>query len=86
VVQQVYNARPIRRWIQKSVATQLSKMLVRGEIGENSRVYIDATTDREDLTYRVEKNGGLVNGQTGQKSGILIQLPGGATSSKKQWQ
>ncbi|KAG2649382.1 hypothetical protein PVAP13_1NG105400 [Panicum virgatum] len=82
----VYNARPIRRWIQKSVATQLSKMLVQGEIGENSRVYIDATADREDLTYRVEKNGGLVNGHTGHNSGILVQVSGGATGSRKQLQ
>ena len=50
----------------KECSPQLSKMLVQGEIGENSRVYIDATADREDLTYRVEKNGGLVNGHRGE--------------------
>nr|CAD1824143.1 unnamed protein product [Ananas comosus var. bracteatus] len=39
----VYGARPIRRWLEKRVVTQLSKMLIREEIDENSTVYIDAS-------------------------------------------
>ncbi|KAL0442086.1 UNVERIFIED_CONTAM: Chaperone protein ClpB1 [Sesamum radiatum] len=76
----VYGARPIRRWLEKNVVTELSKMLVREEINENSTVYIDASPDGKGLTYRVENNGGLVNAATGEKSDILIQIPNGPRS------
>ncbi|XP_039059959.1 chaperone protein ClpB1 [Hibiscus syriacus] len=75
----VYGARPIRRWLEKRVVTELSRMLVREEIDENSTVYIDAGTQGNDLVYRVERNGGLVNAATGQKSEVLIQIPNGPT-------
>ncbi|KAI3915952.1 hypothetical protein MKW98_004393, partial [Papaver atlanticum] len=55
----VYGARPIRRWLEKKVVTELSKMILREEIDENSTVYIDASLDGAELTYRVEKNGGM---------------------------
>lgn len=73
----VYGARPIRRWLEKKVVTELSRMLVREEIDENSTVYIDAAPSGTDLSYRVEKNGGLVNAATGQKAEVLIQIPNG---------
>lgn len=56
------------------MVTELSRMLVREEIDENSTVYIDAGPG-QDLVYRVEKNGGLVNATTGQKTDVLIQIP-----------
>ncbi|RLM91679.1 chaperone protein ClpB1-like [Panicum miliaceum] len=74
----VYGARPIRRWIEKRVVTELSKMLIKEEIDENSAVFIDASPNKDELTYKVNMNGGLVNVQTGQKSDILIQVPNGA--------
>ncbi|KAI3785657.1 hypothetical protein L1987_44781 [Smallanthus sonchifolius] len=83
----VYGARPIRRWLEKRVVTELSKMLIREEIDENSTAYIDAGMSGEELSYRVEKNGGLVNAATGQKSDILIQVPnanGGSRSDAAQ--
>lgn len=61
--------------------TELSRMLIREEIDENSTVYIDAGPKGNELTYRIEKNGGLVNAETGRKSDILIQLPNGPTRS-----
>ncbi|KAB2073354.1 hypothetical protein ES319_A07G076900v1 [Gossypium barbadense] len=73
----VYGARPIRRWLEKRVVTELSRMLVKEEIDENSTVYVDASPKRNELVYRVEKNGGLVNAATGQKSEVLIQIPNG---------
>lgn len=81
-VLQVYGARPIRRWLEKKVVTELSKMLIKEEIDENSTVYIDAASGKGELTYRVENNGGLVNAATGQKTDILIQLPNGDSSSR----
>ncbi|CAL4961441.1 unnamed protein product [Urochloa decumbens] len=74
----VYGARPIRRWIEKRVVTELSKMLIKEEIDENSTVFIDAAPNKDELTYKVDMNGGLVNAQTRQKSDILIQVPSGA--------
>lgn len=50
-------------------------MLIKEEIDENSTVYIDSASGKGGLSYKVEKNGGLVNAVTGQKSDILIQLP-----------
>ncbi|CAH9088188.1 unnamed protein product [Cuscuta europaea] len=76
----VYGARPIRRWLEKKVVTELSKMLVREEIDENSTVFIDAVGKA--LSYRVEKNGGVVNATTGQKSEILIQVPNNNSMSE----
>lgn len=75
VVHQVYGARPIRRWIEKRIVTELSKMLIKEEIDENSTVFIDASRNKDELTYKVDMNGGLVNAQTGQRSDILIQIP-----------
>ncbi|KAK7354236.1 hypothetical protein VNO80_19695 [Phaseolus coccineus] len=73
----VYGARPIRRWLERKVVTELSRMLVKEEIDENSTVYIDAGPEGSELIYRVENNGGMVNAVTGQKSDILIQIPNG---------
>lgn len=79
---QVYGARPIRRWLEKNVVTELSMMLIKDEIDENSTVYIDASPGAKGLTYRVEKNGGLVNADTGLKSDILIEIPNGPSKSE----
>ncbi|CAN6445614.1 unnamed protein product [Victoria cruziana] len=78
----VYGARPIRRWLEKNVVTELSMMLIKDEIDENSTVYIDASPGAKGLTYRVEKNGGLVNADTGLKSDILIEIPNGPSKSE----
>lgn len=37
----VYGARPIKRYLQKSVETEIGKMIIKGEITENSEVVID---------------------------------------------
>uniref|UniRef100_A0A8I6YB28 Clp ATPase C-terminal domain-containing protein n=1 Tax=Hordeum vulgare subsp. vulgare TaxID=112509 RepID=A0A8I6YB28_HORVV len=74
-VTDVYGARPIRRWIEKRVVTQLSKMLIQEEIDENCMVYIDAA-NKDELAYRVDRTGGLVNAETGQSmAGLGIHEP-----------
>lgn len=77
----VYGARPIRRWLEKNVVTELSRMLIRDEIDENSTVFIDAGPKGSGLGYKVEKNGGLVSASTGQKADVLIHLPSGELKS-----
>lgn len=71
----VYGARPLRRWLERKVVTQLSRMLINDEVDDNSTVFIDAKPGAHTLSYRVEKNGGLVNSDTGAKSDILIEVP-----------
>lgn len=66
------------------MVTELSKMLIREEIDENSTVYIDAGVSGKGLAYRVENNGGLVNASTGQKSDVLIRIPNGQRSDAAQ--
>jgi ATP-dependent Clp protease ATP-binding subunit ClpA len=51
----MYGARPIRRWVQQNVMTTLSKMLMKGEIREGSTIHLDATKDKKELKYEVEK-------------------------------
>jgi ATP-dependent Clp protease ATP-binding subunit ClpB len=57
-------------------------MLIKEEIDENSAVFIDASPNKDELTYKVNMNGGLVNAQTGHKSDILIQIPNGAINGR----
>lgn len=71
----VYGARPLRRWLERRVVTQLSRMLINDEIDENSTVYIDVAPGRKELSYCVDKSGGFVDARTGQKSDILIGVP-----------
>ena len=72
---QVYGARPLRRWLERKVVTELFRMLINDEVDDNSTVYIDTKPGAHTLSYRVEKNGGLVNSKTGAKSDILIEVP-----------
>ncbi|KAL6651602.1 hypothetical protein ACP70R_010527 [Stipagrostis hirtigluma subsp. patula] len=46
-----YGARPIRRWVQKNVMTKVAEMLIKGEVGEGSSIFIDATDDKKALKY-----------------------------------
>eukprot|EP01018_Ginkgo_biloba_P024764 Gb_21273 [translate_table: standard] len=79
----VYGARPLRRWLETKVVTQLSLMLISGEIDENTSVYIDAMPEQQRLSYQVEKNEGLPNPNNG-KSPILIENPSSVKSDPPQ--
>ena len=60
------------------MVTELSKMLIREEIDENSIKYINAeegVSGKGGLAYIVDKNRGLVNATTGHKSNVLIRIP-----------
>ncbi|GBG79085.1 hypothetical protein CBR_g28800 [Chara braunii] len=60
----IYGARPLRRWLEKSVVTELSRMLIRGEIEDNSVIVIDYDAVKRTLVYRVERNGGMMGPKT----------------------
>ncbi|MCO5605687.1 hypothetical protein L7F22_059871 [Adiantum nelumboides] len=78
----VYGARPLRRWLERRVVTQLSRMLINDEIDDNSTVYIDVAPGKKELSYRVENSGGFVDAATGQKSDILIGVPNVRSESR----
>eukprot|EP01018_Ginkgo_biloba_P024766 Gb_21272 [translate_table: standard] len=80
----VYGARPLRRWLERKVVTQLSRMLISGEIDENTTVFIDAMPDQQRLSYRVEKNGGLTNPNNGLKSDIFDRVKSDASQAVKK--
>ena len=48
-----YGARPLKRFVQKDIETNLSKMILGGEVPENSVVKVDS--DGKNLIYKVEK-------------------------------
>ena len=48
-----YGARPLKRFVQKDIETNLSKMILGGEVPENSIVKVDS--DGKDVIYKVEK-------------------------------
>ncbi|XBI03084.1 hypothetical protein VPH35_131548 [Triticum aestivum] len=50
----MYGARPVKRWLLKNVMTDLSEMLVNGQVVEGSSVSIDAADDRR-LKFEVVK-------------------------------
>lgn len=50
----LYGARPLRRYLEKHVVTQLSKMIINGELLEDSTVHITAVGGK--LSFRVVPN------------------------------
>jgi len=51
-----YGARPLRRFIQKVIETDLGRKIIAGEIHEGSTVTIDADRDKGELFVRVSEN------------------------------
>ena len=50
-----YGARPLRRWMEKTILTDLSRMLVSGELSEFAAVQCDVAPDGSGLSYKVER-------------------------------
>lgn len=48
----VYGARPLRRWLEREIVTELSKMVIGGSLVEGSSVVVDC--DGQLLTYTVQ--------------------------------
>ncbi|CAH8276674.1 unnamed protein product [Arabidopsis lyrata] len=66
----VYGARPIRRWLERKVVTDISMMIVREEIDDDSIVCIDVNVDKTDLVYQIDEN--VVAKKTEQTSDVVI--------------
>ena len=48
----VYGARPLRRFLEQQVTTEISKMLIGGSLKEGDTVVVDANED-QDLVFKV---------------------------------
>ncbi|CAL9225365.1 unnamed protein product [Arabidopsis halleri] len=66
----VNGARPIRRWLERKVVTDISMMIVREEIDDDSIVCIDVNVDKADLVYQIDKN--VVAKKTEQTLDVVI--------------
>ena len=47
----VYGARPVKRYLQKSIETQLASMIIRGEVCDGDKITIDSNGEK--LDFRV---------------------------------
>ena len=47
----IYGARPVKRYIQKNIENEIAKMVISGDIGSGSIVYIDTYNGK--LNYKV---------------------------------
>ena len=54
-----FGARPVKRYIQKNVETELASMLIRGEVSDGQQVTIDS--DGEKLTFSVVMKGTVID-------------------------
>ena len=51
---EVYGARPVKRYIQKNIENKLATMIIGGEIKDGDAVLIEKDADKRDLKFRVE--------------------------------
>lgn len=49
-----YGARPLRRWLEHTILTELSRMIVAGRLPDNSTVVCDYDAGKGGLVYHVE--------------------------------
>lgn len=61
-----YGARPLRRWLEHTIITDLSRMIISGQLPDSSNVTCDADPMSGPLSYNVEAKplpaGGAANG------------------------
>ncbi|GAX82249.1 hypothetical protein CEUSTIGMA_g9677.t1 [Chlamydomonas eustigma] len=69
-----YGARPLRRWLERHIMTDLSRMMVMGNLTENSIVCCDCATSAE-LSHIPTSSSGLTYAVT-MKSDDLLRSPG----------
>ena len=49
-----YGARPVKRYIQSTLETKLSRMIISGEVGEKDKLTVD-TDEKGEIVIRVNK-------------------------------
>lgn len=54
----LYGARPLRRWMEQHIITDLSRKIVGGELGEGDTVTVGSAGPQGPLTYTIVKGVG----------------------------
>ena len=73
----MYGARPLRRWLEHSIITPLSRMLIGGELTEDSVVVVDAGADGLTFTVRPDEAAAAARAATaGANAAKKIRLAG----------
>lgn len=63
----MYGARPLRRWLEHHILTDLSRMIVSGELVDGSTVIADADAAKGGLRYTVQMPAEPLNGGTSKR-------------------
>lgn len=50
-----YGARPLKRWVEKEITTELSRLIIAGDLPDHSEVTVDVDTRRNKLTFAVRR-------------------------------
>ncbi|KAI7843936.1 hypothetical protein COHA_002475 [Chlorella ohadii] len=83
----MYGARPLRRWLEHSVVTPLSRMIISGELPDDSKVVVDAPGGAG-LTFTVQPDEAAAAARAAEKQRhasfkkIRIQEPG---DEEEEW-
>ncbi|PRW56139.1 chaperone 1 [Chlorella sorokiniana] len=83
----MYGARPLRRWLEHSVVTPLSRMIISGELPDDSKVVVDSP-GRAGLTFSVQPDEAAAAARAAEKQRhasfkkIRIQEPG---ENEEEW-
>lgn len=75
-----FGARPLRRYLERKVVTELSKLLVQGKIDENSTVYIDVAPGGKELQFTVRKDGGVGSAAGKNKDNDVVKASTGGSA------
>jgi C-terminal, D2-small domain, of ClpB protein len=51
----LFGARPLRRWMEQQIITDLSRKIIGGELGEGDTVTVGAAGPKGPLTYTIAK-------------------------------
>lgn len=50
-----YGARPIKRWVERNVVTEISRLIIQGVLPDNSSITVNVNDGRSKLTYAVKR-------------------------------
>ncbi len=79
-----FGARPLRRWLEKHLATDLSRMIIAGTLPDHSSVNVEASTAAEGgvkLQYAVHPSASHAAHEGKEGSGFSSPLPGDSAFS-----
>lgn len=70
----VYGARPLRRWLEQHIITDLSRLIVSGELPDSSDVYCDVAPGVAEH-YRAPRSPSHGSHENSEDEGVLVKRP-----------